>query len=303
MNLSSNLKNRIKRILFIDEKKALSTLSLLHCWNIRIGKYFWRKKYTAKDVVDKMVMMGMKSGSNVFIHSSWDSFYNYEGTEEELIDGILAVIGEKGTLAMPAYPLLRKGKIFDVRKSVTAAGLLAEAFRNYPDVKRSINVRHSVCALGPLADYLTSEHHLSVVCFDEKSPYGRLGDISALIFNIGLPPFFIGTIVHTVECTLRNTMVYFANFYVDGKYMVNVYKDRFGKIKEYKSLLERKQAIRTDYFHTKFIVKRYFDKSAYSVCKISNLSISVFDAKYTQRRLIELAKQGIVLYITPRFKR
>lgn len=308
MNLSSTIKNLLKGGLLINKKVPLSTLSLIHSWNIRFGKYFYRKRYTAEEVVDKMIMMGMKKGSNIFIHSSWDSFYNYKGTEEELIDAILAAIGKEGTLAMPAYPLLKKGKIFDVRKSVTAAGLLPETFRHYPNVKRSVNVRHSVCALGPHAEYLTSEHHHSSVCFDEKSPYGKLRNIDALVFNLGLPPFFIGTIVHTVESTLRNSIPYFADFYINTQYETNVYKDEFGQIREYKSLLERGQldkskAVRSDYLHTKLIVKKYFDKSFYSMCKISNLNISVFDARYTQDKLIELAQKGIVLYITPRLKK
>lgn len=302
MNLYCKIKRKIKKTLLISEKAPLSTLFLVHSWNIRLGKYFWKKKYTAKDVVHRMIDCGMKGGSNVFIHSSWDSFYNYIGNEEELINEILAVIGKTGTLIMPAYPLLRKGKIFNVKKSITAAGLLAETFRLYSGVKRSINVRHSVCALGPQADYLTSDHHHSLICFDEKSPYGRLGDINALIFNLGLPPFFIGTIVHTVECILRNTVRYFADFYIDDQYETNVYKDEMGQIKEYRSLLEKKQAVRSDYFRTKYIVKKYFDKSAYSVCRISNLNISVFDARYTQERLVELAQRGIVLYITPKYR-
>lgn len=54
--------------------------------------------------------MGMKNGSNIFIHSTWDEMYNYNGSEENLIDAILEVIGPEGTLIMPACPYYVKGK-------------------------------------------------------------------------------------------------------------------------------------------------------------------------------------------------
>lgn len=69
---------------------------------------------------------------------------------------------------MPAYPLLRRNKIF-MRRSVTAAGMLAETFRNYL-MYYEVLMRHSACAVGPNAQYLVGEHHKSLICFDEYSP-------------------------------------------------------------------------------------------------------------------------------------
>lgn len=155
----------------------------------------------------------MKNGSNIFIHSTWDEMYNYNGSEENLIDAILEVIGPEGTLIMPALPLLRKGKIFDVKKSITGAGTLAETFRRYPGVKRSINVQHSVCALGPQSDFLLKEHHLGESCWDEKSPYFRLSQIDALVFTLGLRRYYIGTMLHCVESVLRKSYPYYSSFY------------------------------------------------------------------------------------------
>ncbi len=94
---------------------------------------------------------------------------------------------------MPAYPLLRnENSIFDVRNTPTGAGLIAEEFRHYPGVKRSLNRQHSVCALGPMSDFLLGEHHLSKTCWDEKSPYYKLGEINAIVFTLGLGKVFVG---------------------------------------------------------------------------------------------------------------
>lgn len=292
----------LKKVLFIDAHAPLSTLFLLKSWNVRIGKYIYKKKYTTEEIISKMRFLGLKAGSNVFIHSSWDSFYNYLGNEQELIDAILNVIGKKGTLAMPAYPLKRKNKIFDINKSVTAAGLLAETFRKYPQVKRSINERHSVCSLGPLSEILTCAHSESLICFDEKSPYYRMCDNDFLIFSLGLPPYFIGTVIHTVEAVLRNSVPYFSQFYTENSFEICCYRDESGDVKKYRFLSESGVAVRTDYIKVKYIVKRYFDNKKYGNVMLSNLNISFFDANYTRDRLIDLAMKGIVLYTTPRFK-
>lgn len=290
----------IKKILLIDPKVSLGSLELLENWNIKLGRHIYKRKYSVEDIISEMKKNGLRKGDNIFIHSSWGAFYNFMGSEEDLISAILNAIGPSGTMAMPAYPLNKK-KIFNVSKSVTGAGLLAEAFRKYPGVKRSINCQHSVCAIGPMSDYLLAEHNKSLICFDEHSPYYKLTHIQAKIFSIGLPPYHIGTIVHTVECVLKDKYRYFSDFYGNEKKIAQ-YVDYDNSIKQYYYIPKNENIhLRTDYFRNRYIVKKYFDKTKYSYTKISNLYISCFDAEYTHNRLIDLAQNGITLYITPKY--
>lgn len=290
------LKNVVKRILLVNKNESLTTINILKRWNIRVGKYIWKKKYTTNELIDLLKKTGFKKGDTVFVQAAWDSFYNYLGNENELIDGILEVIGNTGTLMMPAYPLLRKNKMFDVRRSVTAAGMLAETFRNYPNVKRSANVQHSVCALGPNAKYLIGEHHKSLIRFDEFSPFYKLKNVNAKILILGLPHYSLGTIVHTIEATLYKNNPYFSNFYTTKK-KVYYYKDMDGEIKSYESLCDNPEVYpRSDHFRTKYIIRKYFLKNKYRIAKLSNLNISVYDANYVYNKLVELANNGIVLY-------
>lgn len=297
------VKNIIKRIFLINKNEPLTTLNILKKWNIRFGKYFWKKKYATNELIKVLKETGINKGDTVFVQAAWDSFYNYSGNENELIDGILEIIGETGTLMMPAYPLLRKNKIFDVKKSVTAAGMLAEAFRNYPNVLRSANVRHSVCALGPNAQFLVGEHHRSLICFDEYSPFYKLKDINAKILILGLPHYSLGTIIHTIEATLYKSNSYFSKFYTNNK-TVNTYRDIDGEIKSYESLVDNPDIHkRTDHFLTKYIIKKYFDSNNYKMTKLSNLNISSYNAGYVYNRLVELVHEGIVLYYAPRYSK
>ena len=161
----------------------------------RVGKLIYHKKYDSKELVEQMMEMGMKTGSMVCVHSSMKEFYNYIGTPEDLINEILMVIGPSGTLIMPAFPKIPKNDcssfVFNPRTDPTGAGLLAETFRKFPDVKRSNNVQHSVCAIGKYAEELIKDHTAGKDCWDEKSPWYKMCEYDALVFNLGLPRSYI----------------------------------------------------------------------------------------------------------------
>lgn len=286
------IKKIIRKILFLNNNDNISLMYILKRWNIRFGPFFYKKKYGSIDIINELKKWGVGQGSNIFVHSAWDSFYNYTGTEDELIDALLDLIGPSGTLAMPAIPFIRKNKIFDVRKTISAAGMLTEAFRRYPNVKRSINVRHSVCAVGPLADYLTKDHHKSLTCFDEQSPYYRIIEHDFKVITLGLPHYYMGTFTHSIKAMLRNDIAYYGRLYDETRLDENHYRDSEGIERVYMSIPEIKK-VRSYYSRTCYIVHRYFDKSQYGYVKLSGLNISFYNAKYTYEKLVELSRKGI----------
>lgn len=289
------IKRHTKRILGIPLRDGLSFSNIWKYQRLRWGPYIYKKKYSAKDIVHIMTEMGMEKGSNVFIHSSWNEFYNYTGTENDLIDSILSVIGPTGTLIMPAYPFLLSNNIFNIKKSVTKAGLLAEEFRKYPNVKRSINVQHSVCALGPLSDYLLNEHHLGDNCWDERSPYYKLSSINALVFAIGLPNTFIGTMSHCVEGILWKYYPYYRDMFSKDK-IEKKYVDYDGQEKSYYCYESVKKKVCGP-----FKLKRYISKYLDNDCRqISNLKITLFKASEVIPIMISNGRKGIVIYSYPR---
>ena len=295
-----NLKKRVKRILGLKESDLLSFVPIKRKLQLKYGKFFHKKKYTTKEIIDVLRSLGINEGSNVFVHSSWDFFYNYLGTEDELVDAILELLGPQGTLAMPAMPLLKKNKVFNVKKTVTKAGMLAEAFRIRNGVMRSCNVVHSVCAYGPLAEELVSTHHQSVIRFDEKSPFYKTILHDFKIVSMGLEPYFIGTIIHCVEATMWKEMPYFKEIYDFDHLVERKYIDYDGIEKSYFEATELKH-VRSDHYRNNIILKLFFEKKHRGKRKLSNLCITFVDAKYTYKRLCELARKGIVLYIIPRF--
>ena len=286
--------NFFKKVLGVEDVSLLKK-------NIKkkIGKVIYHKRYSAKDLVSLMQDMGLKKGSVVCIHSSMKELYNYHGSAKELIDEILKVLTEEGTLLMPAYPdpKLRQDDnyVFDGNQDPTKAGYLAEEFRKYPGVVRSINVQHSVCGWGKYSEYLLKEHHLCENCWDELSPYYKMTQMNALVFNIGLPDNFIGTFSHCVEGVLYRKYKYWAQFFTDKK--TYKYLDSQGKIKEYNCLegnIERRMKPK--------YVERYLCKEWYVSKRISNLHIRMFQSGPCLERMIELGEKGISRYYIPSSK-
>ncbi len=288
------IKKSVKKILGVDN------LALYKQKKIRtFQKLIYRKKYNASDIVAKMAAMGMKRGSIVFIHSSMTQFYNYQGSVESLIKAIIEFIGEEGTLLMPAYPHITKPQAdmsneiqFDVVNTKSAAGYLTEVFRKYHGVKRSINIQHSVCAIGKDADYFLSEHHLSETAWDVKSPYYKLYEKEALIFAFGLP-YFLGTTIHCTESLLRDKYTYFSQFFTQE--LTYKYLDQGGNTGEHTMLfcdVYRKR-------DKKRMIKKYFGQSNFNYAYISNLRIEMVKAYDMLEIFLEQANSGVTMYSYP----
>lgn len=294
------LKSLIRTILGLRKTDTISSRIIVQKYNKFISKHIRTKKYGTNELVESLRNVGIKRGDNIYVHSSWDAFNNYTGKPEEVINAILQLIGNEGTLAMPAYPLIRK-KLFDLKKSVTKAGLLPETFRNMPGVVRSANVRQSVCAIGPLAESIVKTHHLSKIRFDECSPFYIMIKNDFKVLSLGMPQYVLGTFVHCVEATQWKINPYFKSFYDFNTVVTHHYIDNNGVQQSYNEFADNVVS-RNDYFRNQYIIRRYFDKSQYCKTRLSNLNIGVTNSKYTYDRLCELANAGIVLYIYPRYK-
>ena len=258
----------------------------------------YRKKYTAKDIIDVMKSMGMQRGDCVMVHASMKEFYNYRGTAEEIIEGILDVIGEEGTLLMPSYPAIKFHLNdycfihFDVRNTPSAAGYLSEAFRKYPGVKRSINVQHATCAIGRLADFFLSEQYKSLTAWDEYSPYYKMTKVDTKVFTLGCPGL-ISTVVHVPESVLRDKHPFFAQLF--EKPITYNYIDYDGSIKHADMLILDRARDSDD----SYIVKRFFAKDEIHIQYLTNLQIKMVQSIYTFKLYYSLAQKGIVRIKTP----
>ena len=251
------------------------------------GRY---PRFGSDELKSTLESIGVRSGATVFLHSSWDEFYNYSGSAVELIRMLLEHVGPTGTLAMPAFPLrIDFNAVFDVRRTPTGAGLIPELFRRMPNTRRSINIQHSVVAAGPNADYLVRDHHRSETAWDSLSPYARLADVDALIVCAGLPRAYAPTAQHCAESLLYHEIPYFRSVF--GEPTSYRYRDENGDegTHSVRQRTGRWRATRT---------RKYF-VSARRHAQISNLQIQALDARFLIERITELGRQGITDYYWP----
>lgn len=127
--------------------------------------------------------LGLCSGDVVMVHSSMKAL-GTKRTPEEIIGDIETVIGEEGTLLMPALTY-ENGSVFDSEKSEPCVGLMAKTFWRMPNVLRSINPTHSVCARGKLAHTLTVGHAMDDTSVGVHSPFMLLPCYKGKILFIG----------------------------------------------------------------------------------------------------------------------
>jgi aminoglycoside 3-N-acetyltransferase len=253
------------------------------------GRY---PRYGEVELRAALERVGVHAGATLFLHSTWDEFYNFNGTSVDLVRLLQQHVGAEGTIAMPAYPLeIRPEEVFDVRRTPTGAGLIPEMFRRMPGVRRSINLVHSVAAIGPNADFLVRDHQRSETPWDQSSPYARLSDVDAVLVCMGLPRSFgFATAQHCPESLLYHEIPYFR--LVFGEPMTYRYRDETGQ--EGTHSIRR----RTGRFRIGRL-RRYIAPDQVRVTQVSNLRIQAINARYLIERLVELGRQGITQYYWP----
>jgi hypothetical protein len=130
----------------------------------------------------------------------------YTGNPVELVAALAGICGRERTLVMPSFVMggrsfdregYYRNRPFDVRRTPSDMGLLAEVFRRTPGVMRSLHPTCSVCALGPLAGELTASHHLASTGLATDSPFGMMTRRRTAILGLGVEYYRCLTHAHT----------------------------------------------------------------------------------------------------------
>lgn len=244
-------------------------------------------------LVDLLHKAGIASGDTVMCHSSWDSLRFAFASPNEVIDTLLDYLGPEGTLAMPAIPAVSvsEGVELNLDRAVSRAGLISEVFRRRSGVTRSVNLNHSVCAVGPRADFLTREHQMSATSWDSYSPYRRIADISeawVVGFGVGLG-LRAATSLHCVESEL-----------IDKAYFARLFTERFD-FRYVSRNHGRGEAIHTVRRGANFGPKiaRYFSPDELFEFTLSGIDFYAIRAEVLVYKAIELGRRGKTMYFWP----
>lgn len=158
-------------------------------------------------VINDLISLGLKKSDTVIVHSSLKNIGYVCGGAQTIIEALIEVVGEEGTIMMPTQSWKNldpeTGVHWDADESewdnirenwpaydknitpTNTMGAVAEMFRKWPGAIRSNHPARSVCAWGKHAEYLTSEHTLSNI-FGEGSPIAKLYELDAKVLLLGV---------------------------------------------------------------------------------------------------------------------
>jgi len=158
---------------------------------------------------------GVRPGDVLMLHSdALAAAQLATGTIEErmdaLIEGVLAVLGETGTLVMPTFTYsATRDEPFDPENSPSTVGQITEHFRRRPGVLRSRHPIFSIAAVGTWAiQFADSDIH---DCFGPGTAFGLLARHDAWLACLGCA-FDRLTFVHHVEQMAAVDYRYFKAF-------------------------------------------------------------------------------------------
>jgi aminoglycoside 3-N-acetyltransferase len=153
---------------------------------------------TFNDLVIGFKDLGLEPGDTLLVHSSYKSFGGVEGGPQTVIDALLEVLGESGTLIMPTFNFdFCKGAPWDVRTTPSHMGAITNMVRENHQARRVFHPIYSFAILGKFAAYLTGERYKS--SFGANSVFGKLRELDGKIMIIGLSYTNSMTFFHHIE--------------------------------------------------------------------------------------------------------
>jgi aminoglycoside 3-N-acetyltransferase len=151
-----------------------------------------------EDLTNGFRGLGLAQGDLLLVHSSYKSFGAMQGGPQAVIDALLEVLGESGTLVMPTFNFdFCKGEPFDVRSTASQMGIITELVRQMPRARRVFHPIYSFCAVGALADEIATLQNKS--SYGADSLFAELMDHDGKIMIIGLSYNDSMTFFHYVE--------------------------------------------------------------------------------------------------------
>lgn len=163
----------------------------------------------------------LKKGDNVFVTSDvkqllYNLYTNSDDTDLNiLIDGIIDIIGEEGTLVFPAFNWsFCKGETFDIRKTPCKTGSLGTLALKREDFKRTKHPIYSFAVWGKAKEELCSMDNKSSFGYDSPFTYFKNHNFKNLFIDKDLEHSFV--YVHYCEEQVGNLKYrYLKDFHAD----------------------------------------------------------------------------------------
>ena len=260
---------------------------ILHVFYPKLSEEKFRSILTSK--------LGLGKGDVVFIHSSLENL-NPGFSEFSIIDTILDIVGDEGTLVFPCWHFdyraeeyLKKDVLFDVKKSPTVMGFIPGLACRYENSRRSLHPTNSCVAIGKYAEEITQDHHKSIYPCDENSPFYRVINYGGKIIGLGVSTYNL-SFVHCAEDIMKT------------EFPVKTRTDQVfeGRVRDYGgnmiSVKTKAAHLQVKYNNIQRFVKKYIPAKICEDYKVNGTKFFRADAAKLLEKMIELAKKDITIY-------
>lgn len=161
----------------------------------------------SEEIENGLREVGLSAGDQVIVHTSLRSLGYVCGGAQVVIEALLKIVGEDGTVMMPTQSWKNLDPITGVHWEIAEAdwpkiranwpaydkditptntmGAVAEMFRRWPGTVRSDHPVRSFAANGKNAQYLVENHDLCNI-FGESSPIGKLYALGGKVLLISV---------------------------------------------------------------------------------------------------------------------
>ncbi|MEA1873468.1 MAG: AAC(3) family N-acetyltransferase [Bacteroidota bacterium] len=162
-----------------------------------------QRKLNKADLVNQIRNIGVKAGDLLHLKVSMRSIGEIDGGAETLLDALLEVVGDKGTLVSDAFIHVYPLPLDDTQAQQIAddntrsyAGAFANAMINHPDMLRSSHPIQKFAAIG---------HHAKALCGNHTEQSGgydllnEMAKMNAVNLTIGKRVVGVGTTHVAIE--------------------------------------------------------------------------------------------------------
>lgn len=292
MKMKEKIRLFIRYIIGVKDNETIS--DALNRKKYRILKKINMKSFDKFELKNILEGLGLEKGDIVIVHSAWRAFIGFKGKPEDVIDTIYEIIGDNGTILMPAFSENKNEFHYNDN---SCAGVLSEVFRTKYNIIRSLDTNFSMIGIGKSSNDLLLSHIDSYYYFDENSPYYKSIKRGAkiLLLGLGKKPHKI-TLFHCITYELRNILSCYKNIYTLKK-KVKIF-DENNHLYE-KEIVDRNPRFQNNKKKFRKLFKYCTNKKNYA--KINFLDIYLFEAlsvyeegkEYIQKKNYCLYKQII----------
>ena len=248
----------------------------------------------------EILKIGIKRGDILLVHSSVGGMEMISATPKQIINTLLGILGDSGTLVMPAFPYYKNYESeengilkYNPQKTLAWTGILPNVFLAMQGTYRSTYPNNSLAANGRFAEKMFENEMKDERSHGENSAWNFCAEHHAKVLFLGVNPNHSLSEIHLGEDLMGDEWP-IENWCYRQKYLIHINGESFEK--ECQVRKEFWTQYLTEEYCIRKLIKDGLLKCSSGVCKGY-----IADMKELKMWLLkEIGKGNLVFYRIPK---